>query len=84
MDMKDGNESGKDGELVCTGMVWKRTGRGVLGLCERPRPFQTRCISPRVHVFAGLERHSGIENRIFATGANWSFFKGLTLAMLRD
>lgn len=44
-DMNDGNESGKDGELVCTGMVWKRRQKGCLGLCERQRPFQTRCVS---------------------------------------
>lgn len=57
--MNDGNESGKDGELVCTGMVWKRRGRGGSGGFVKGRvPFKP-AVSPRTHVFAGLGRHSG-------------------------
>lgn len=34
--MNDGNESGKDGGLVCTGMIWSQA------RVKDKRPFQTR------------------------------------------
>lgn len=35
-----------------------------------------------MHVFARLERHSGVEKQDLCYRRNWPFFKGLTLAML--
>ena len=47
--MNEGNESGKDGGLVCIGMI---------GEAYERRASPTHRFSRRVHISTGLEKHS--------------------------